>query len=270
MKKTIISIVASLTLASSTLVAADKVYATVNGVQITSKDVAIALRDPRIDFTKLPKAQQKQLIQSLVEQELLAQYALKTDVVKSKLYKEELEKLKSKLALQIWMGNIARTIKVSEKELKDVYNKNKDQFKVPAQLKARHILVKTEKEAKELIAQLKKAKDLKKAFIKLAKTKSIGPSKVNGGDLGWFTKAKMVPTFSEAADKLKKGTITTQPVKTQFGYHIIYLEDKKEATIIPLEKIKLKLQNDIAQVKLINKVKAKVQTLTKKAKISIK
>jgi len=105
---------------------------------------------------------------------------------------------------------------------------------------ARHILVKTEEEAKKIIEALKglKGEALKKKFIELAKSKSTGPSGPQGGDLGTFTKGQMVPEFSKAVWALKPGEITTAPVKTQFGYHVIYLEDKKEAQPTPYEKVK--------------------------------
>ena len=95
---------------------------------------------------------------------------------------------------------------------------------MPSTLEARHILVKTEKEAKDLIKTLNKSKKKEKKFIELAKTKSVGPTGPKGGYLGKFPANQMVPEFASAASSLKKKTYSQTPVKTQFGYHVIYLE----------------------------------------------
>jgi len=270
MKKQILSIVASVAITATSLIAQEKAYAIVNGTTITNADIAMALRNPKIQFDTLPKLQQDKILQSLIEQTLLSQYAMKTNIPKTAEYKQELKKLKANLAFQLWMRDLGKTIKVSNKEVKDYYNEHKIQFKAPLQLKASHILVKTKKEANDIIAKLKKAKDIKATFTKLAKEYSIGPSGKNGGELGWFTKEKMVPAFSNASAKLKKGSFTKEPVQTQFGYHIIYLDDKKEAATIPFDKIKNQLKQEVTQIKFINKIKEKVTKLKKKAKIVIK
>ena len=268
-KKTIISLVASLAISSS-LFAEDKVYAVVNGENITSASIAIALRDPRIQYESLEKEQQKQVLDNIIEQKLLAQKAFKSDVVKSSLYKEELEKAKQNLAYQIWIRDLSQTVQVSDKEVKSYYDKNKEKFNTPLELKASHILVKTEKEAKAVIKTLSSAKDLKVEFPKLAKEKSIGPSAQNGGELGWFTKEKMLPEFSAAAEALKIGTITKKAVKTQYGFHIIYLSDKKEPSIMSFEKIKKQLKQEVLQRKFVDKVQNIAADLKKKSKIEYK
>ena len=208
MKKTFLSMVAAIAITTTSVSAMDnKIYATVNGADITSADIAVALRNPQVQFDTLPKDQQDKILQSLIEQELLSQYAVKTDIVKSAEYKTELKKLKANLAFQLWMRDLGKTIKVDEKDIKTFYDKNKNQFKAPMQLKASHILVKTKKEANDIINKLKKASDVKSEFTKLAKKYSTGPSGKNGGELGWFTKEKMVPAFSEASAKLSKGKL---------------------------------------------------------------
>jgi len=270
MKKQILSIVASVAITATSLLAQDKVYATVNGINITNSDIIMALRNPKVQFDNLPKLQQDKILQGLIEQTLLSQYAMKTNIPKSTEYKTELKKLKANLAFQLWMRDLGKTIKVTNKDVKEYYNEHKIQFKAPLQLKASHILVKTQKEAKDIIVKLKKAKDIKATFTKLAKKYSIGPSGKNGGELGWFTKEKMVPAFSTASAKLKKGTFTKEPVQTQFGYHVIYLDDKKEAATIPFDKIKDQLKKEVIQIKFIQKIKEKVAKLKKNAKISIK
>jgi parvulin-like peptidyl-prolyl isomerase len=192
------------------------------------------------------------------------------DVVKSKLYKEELEKAKQTLAYQIWIRDLSKTVQVTDKEVKAYYEENKKRFITPLELKASHILVEKESEAKEIIKTLSSSKDLKKDFPELAKTKSIGPSKQNGGDLGWFTKEKMLPEFSDAAASLKVGTITKKAVKSQYGYHIIYLEDKKEPKTLEFDKIEKQIKQELLQVTFVKKVQKIAEDLKSKAKIEYK
>ncbi len=269
-KSKIVALMSTVVIAGSTLIANDKVYATVNGENITDKDISMVLKDPRVKFETLQDAQKKQLLDSLVEQKLLANEAYNSDIVKTAEYKEELEKAKKNLAFQIWLRDFSKTIKSTDKELKKFYDNNIYRLKEPEQFKASHILVKSEDDAKKIISDLQKAKNLKEEFTKKAKEKSIGPSGTNGGELGWFTSDKMVPEFSNAASKLKKGTITSKPVKTNYGYHVIYLDDKKEASTIPFEKIKDQLEKEYLQTKFAKEVREKAVALKKKAKITYK
>ena len=120
---------------------------------------------------------------------------------------------------------------------------------------------------KNIIKTLSSAKDVKAEFIKLAKEKSTGPSGVNGGELGWFEPKQMVPEFSDAAKALKKGTITAKPVKTQFGYHVIYLEGKNNSETIPYEIVKNKIVGALKQKQFALKIAQMAKDLKAKAKI---
>jgi parvulin-like peptidyl-prolyl isomerase len=174
------------------------------------------------------------------------------------------------LAFQVWIQKESRKIKINDKELKDFYYKNPSFFKTPVEYHARHILVKTLSEAKTLISKLNKSQDLKSTFIEKAKEFSIGPSGKTGGDLGFFTKDKMVPEFSSATSKLKVGSITQNAVKTQFGFHIIYLEDKKDSGVVSFNQAKPKLQQKLSQDKLFNNLKELVNRLKLKSNIIYK
>ena len=269
-KRTLLSVVAFVSLSSSTY-ASDKIYAVVNGDKIQSSDIAVALRNPQLNFDSIPKDQQKKILKSLVEQKVLSQYASELkSVTNSDDYKIQLAKLKQNLALQLWFQDQSKNIKVSNDELKKYYKNNKSKFKKPLELKASHILVKTKEEAKKIIKLLDKASNKKETFIKLAKEKSTGPSGKTGGELGWFTKDKMVPEFSAAAVMLKKGTYTKEPVKTQFGYHIIFLDDRKDPSTLNFDVIKTKLKQEFLKNKFIDKIKEKAAKLIKKAKITYK
>ncbi|MEA3314576.1 MAG: peptidylprolyl isomerase [Campylobacterota bacterium] len=269
-KRVILSIVASGAIFSSAIAMDSKVYATVNGDKVTSQDIQMVIRDPRVQFDTLPKETQKRILDKIIEQKLLSADILKTDIVKDEKYLESLRSIKQSLALQIWMQNKHNSLNISDNEAKDFYNKNKSKFQEQSQMKASHILVKTENEANDIIASLKKSKNLKSDFTQMAKDKSVGPSGKNGGELGWFTKEKMVPEFSNAALKLSKGEITTSPVKTQFGYHIIYLDDKKSASTVAFNDVKDKIKENMKQEKLMKELELKALQLKKDAKIEYK
>jgi len=269
-KKTIISVVASLALSSSLFAQTNKVYAVVNGENITASDIAVALRDPRIKFDTLQEVQKKQVLDNIIEQKLLAQKAFKSSIVKSAEFKKELEKVKQNLAYQIWIRDLSKTVEVTDKEVKAHYSKNKAKYITPLELKASHILVKTEKEANEIIKKLSNSKDKKISFTKMAKEKSTGPSGSNGGELGWFTKDKMLPEFSAAAEKLKVGEVSKKAVQTQYGFHVIYLDDKKTSTSLSYEKIKSQLKQELLQTIFVQKVQKIAADLKKKSKIEYK
>jgi len=268
-KKLVSSLIATLAISSATLNAAES-YGSVNGENITKQDVAVILRNPNIDFNSLPKKSKNQVLDQVIEKKLLSSKAMKSGVDADVQYKDALEKLKKDLALEIWMQKEYKKVSVSEKEKKDYFNKNKSKFKVPATLEARHILTKTEKEAKDIIKTLDKASKKKDEFINLAKTKSVGPSGPKGGYLGKFPETQMVPEFSKAAKTLTKGKYSKKPVKTQFGYHVIYLEDKTASKTLSYDKVKDKINQGLLQQKFRAHIKKQADALRKKAKIVIK
>ncbi len=248
-----------------------KSYATVNGHEIDDQDIkSILAVAPGIKFESLPKDQQKKIVEQAIEKQLLMKKAIDSGIEKDPTYQSSLEKMKKDLALEIWMKKEFEKVKVSDKEVQDFYKKNARMFQQPEMVKAKHILVKTEADAKKIINQLKKAKDVKGEFEKLAASKSIGPSGPNGGELGWFDRSKMVKPFADAAFKLKKGTFTHTPVKTQFGYHVIYVEDKKAAKTVPLDKAKDKIKQTLKVQAFQKHMKEIAKGLKAKADIKMK
>jgi parvulin-like peptidyl-prolyl isomerase len=211
------SLLKSTILTSALLVAsvnASEVLATVNGTPISKEDINTILKAQGGSFDKLKKDQQKQLLDKLIERELLAEVAKKAGVEKDENFNKALENFRKDLVIKTWMDKVYKRTLISDSEANKYYQDNKDQFKQPEKIHARHILVKSEKEANDIIKTLKatKANELKDKFIALAKEKSTGPSGKNGGDLGFFGKGQMVPAFQDAAFALKKGEITTKPV----------------------------------------------------------
>ncbi len=249
------------------------VYATVNGHNITDKDIKVLLRTmPGAKFEQLPPTTQKKVVKQAVERYLLAQNAIKSGIENSPEFKSALKDIKADLALELWMKKEYASVKVDEKSIKDYFKKNADKFVKPSRAKARHILLKTEKEAKDVISQLKglKGDALSKKFIELAKAKSTGPSGKDGGELGWFAKRQMVKPFSDATFALNKGEITTKPVKTQFGYHVILLEDKEVGKKATLAEVKPQIENVLKMEIFRKKVSSIAKGLKKGAKVTIK
>ena len=226
----------------ATSVVASDILVTVNGKNITKQDAQafVSASAPQANFMELSPAEKKMVTDRLVEKVLFTELAAQEGIDKKPEFKRNMEKIKDELLVNMWMKAQMDNAIVSASEAKDFYEKNKDKFMEKASMHARHILVETEKGAKEIIDTLKSLQgdDLKNKFMELAKTKSTGPSGPQGGDLGTFTKGQMVPEFSKAAWDLNNGEITTTPVKTQFGYHVIYLETKTEAKPASYEKVK--------------------------------
>ncbi len=265
MNKILLSSLVAVTMMTSGLFA--KTYATVNGSNITDKDVGAILQViPGANFSQMTKDQKKKIIDQAIEKKLLGEKAIKAGMENEPEFKEALENVKRDLALELWMKKEFDSIKLKDSEIKDFYNKNKSMFKKPETAKARHILLKTKADAQAVIKELNNGAD----FKELAKTKSTGPSAANGGDLGWFDRKRMVKEFSDAAFKLKKGHYTKKPVKTQFGYHVILIEDKKSGGSVSLDKVKPSIEQSLKVKKFQEKMKEITKKLRSSADIKIK
>jgi len=213
----------------------------------------------------------KQVLDGIIETELLAEAARKEGMEKDPRFQRMLELAKKKLLINAYARKQFEGTVVSDSEAKEYYEKHPEKFAMPERVHARHILLKDEKKAREVIEQLKglQGEALKKKFIELAKKESTGPTGPKGGDLGYFTKDQMVLPFAKAAFSMKKGEITTEPVKTQFGWHVIYLEDKKSSQTVPFEAVKDKIIAQLRQERFVEKMKQKSDALKKAAQITI-
>ena len=260
----------AVTLCSTSMVASD-VLATVNGKNITKQDAEafVNASAPNAHFENLSKEQQQMIKDRLVEKELFTELAKQEGIDKKPEFKKNMEKIKDELLVNMWMKDQMDNAVVSDSEAKEFYEKNMKKFMQKASVHARHILLKTKEEAEKIIEALKglTGEALKQKFIELAKSKSTGPSGPQGGDLGTFSKGQMVPEFSKAVWELKPGEVTTTPVKTQFGYHVIYLEDKKEAQPVSYEKVKERIIASLKQKQFASKISEVAKELRKKAKI---
>lgn len=270
MKKVVLSFIASIALTTVLSAADNTSYATVNGENITKQDIVIALQDPRIDYDKLPPEAKKQILEQLVNMRLLAQKAIDDGIEKDPSYVEAITRIKSSLALEVWQKNEIDKIKVTEADKKDFYEKNKARFAEPETFEASHILVKTEAEAKDIIAQLNKAANKTEKFAELSKKSLDTATAKNNGSLGRFAAEQMVPQFGAAVKTLAKGTFTKTPVQTQFGYHVIYLKDKFPPKTFTYNEVEKNIKQVLVGEELNKKIKTLVEDLRKDAKIVIK
>jgi peptidyl-prolyl cis-trans isomerase C len=203
----------------------------------------------------------EKLIEELIQRELLVQDAIQKQLDKSAEIIAQLDSAKKTLLTQADVQNFIKANPVTDAEVKAEYD-SKVAGENGTEYKARHILVKTEAEAKKLIAELDKGGD----FAKLANKNSLDAKESqNGGDLGWFVAGQMVAPFSEAVVKLEKGKYTKTPVKTQFGFHVILREDSRAQTPPPLEAVKEQLMPYLQR----KKVQTMVENLRKQAKVEI-
>lgn len=230
--------------------------AVVNGKAISKASIEILMASQRRGGATLSEPK---IVEEVIKRELLRQEAEGEGLAKDPKYAAHLENAERMILAQAAMERFASGVQVTDEELKKQYDEKIGPMKM-AEFKARHILVKTEKEAKDVIAKLQKGQK----FEDLAKKSSTDPgSKEKGGDLGWFGPKQMVPPFSEAVMALKNGETTSAPVKTDFGWHVILREDSREQTPPPFDAVKDQLRSLIQSEKL----QQHIAELESKAKI---
>ncbi len=245
----------------------NKVLATVNGKKITENEVEAFLQSlaPQIAVQFGDKEGRAKLLQELVNQELFYLDAVNNNLDKEEDFVAELERVKATLLKQYAVAKILNNITATEEEVKDYYDKFKDTFNKPESVRASHILVDDESTALNIMKEIKEGL----TFSEAAKKYSKCPSNANGGDLGYFTRGKMVPEFEKAAFALNKDEIS-EPVKTQFGYHIILVTDKKQPSDTTMEEIRDELVRQIIIVKQNDIYSKKVAELSNKYEVIIK
>jgi peptidyl-prolyl cis-trans isomerase C len=208
---------------------------------------------------QLPPDIDKLVRDKVVLDEMFVQEAEKRGLAGSADYKAQMEIARESILVQALLSDYEKKNPISDADIKAEYDKFKAQSS-GTEYRARHILVEKEEDAKALIAQIKGGAK----FEDLAKTNSKDPgSGANGGDLDFAAPTAYVPEFSQAMVKLKKGEMTETPVKTQFGYHIIRLDDTREAQFPPLDDVKGQIQQRLAQQKVAafrDEIRAKAKT----------
>jgi len=230
----------------------DPVVARVNGKELHRSDVALAQRSLPEQYQQVPLPQiYPRLLDQLVSGMLIAEAGRKDKLADDPEVKRRTARLEDRVIQEIYI-NRAVEAAATDKKLHEQYDKFVKAQPANEEVSARHILVATEDEAKAIIVDLGKGAD----FATLAKQKSTDPAKDTGGDLGFFTRDSMVPEFADAAFKLGKGEYTKTPVHTQFGWHIIKVEDRRTAAPPSFEDSKDELTNEVAREVITAKVKA--------------
>lgn len=238
----------------------DPIIATVNGVPVRLSELEVAQQSLPPQYRNMPiQAVFPALLDRIVDSKLVVQEGKKSKVTEDPAYKKRLAFVEEQVLQDFWIQReIAR--KVTADKLRQRYEERLKSLPSEEEVHARHILVATEDEAKALIAEIKKGT----AFDKLAKEKSTDKaSGAEGGDLGWFKKSDMVKEFADAAFDLKKGAMTETPIKTQFGYHVIQVEDRRKAPPPAYEELAEQLREEMAR----EAVTAELDLLRSRAKI---
>ena len=246
---------------ASTAIAADTTVATVNGTKIKqqtldtyTKFIQAANQGAQIDS--------RLVLSEIIKMELLYQEALKQKIDKDPDIAVRAEMQRKEMLANALLQKSGIGAPIPDEELKKIYDEKIKSQNI-TEYKARHILVKSEDEAKAVIADLDKGG----SFEEVAKSKSTDAgTKDNGGDLGWFAAPQMVPEFTQAVAALQKGSYTKTPVKTNYGYHVIKLEDSRPATPPSFEDSKKRIIASIQNARLLEYIEG----LRKKAKIDIK
>jgi len=242
----------------------DPVIARVDGTEIHASDLALAEEDVGNNLPHMNADGRRDYLTTFVtDMVLVAKAAEAQKITDQTEFKRRLEYYRNKILMDMVLQSEAKSA-VSDAALHKLYDEVSAKMGNEKEVHARHILVETEDEAKAILAEIKKGGD----FAELAKKKSKDPGGAEGGDLGYFTKDQMVPEFSEVAFKLEKGQLS-DPVKTQFGWHIIKVEDKRDRKVPEFDKVKDQLATYLgrrAQAELITKLRkeSKIERLDSK------
>ena len=245
-------------LASNPAFAEDKSAALVNGVSIPQSRIDLRVKaaaaQGQADSPELRKA----IREDMINLEVMAQEAVKLGLNKKDEVLQQIELVKQQVLVGAFVQDYAKSHPISEDQLKQEYDNLKSRLG-NKEYNARHILVGTEAEAKSIIAQLGK----KVKFEKLTEKSRDAGSAQQGGSLGWAVPSNYVPPFADALLKLKKGEYTKEPVQSQFGWHVIKLEDTRDLKLPPFEELKPQLQQRLQQ----QSIQKTIADLKAKAKI---
>ncbi|HTC99136.1 MAG TPA: peptidylprolyl isomerase [Bradyrhizobium sp.] len=243
----------AMALFAGTARAEDKVLAKVNGSEIRQSDVAMAEEELGPSLAQMdPAAKDENVLSFLIDMKVVAKAAEDEKIADNDEFKKRLAFARNRLLMDSLLANKGKAA-TNDEAMKKVYEDAAKQISGEQEVHARHILVETEDEAKAIKAELDKGAD----FAELAKKKSKDPGASDGGDLGFFTKEQMVPEFSEVAFKLEPGKIS-DPVKSQFGWHIIKVEEKRNRKPPEFDQVKGQIETYVtrkAQAEYVGKLR---------------
>ena len=269
MKKFVICLFLALLVISCAKKDDGKVLATIDGEKVTLQEFNKELDKIPMNMKMLVASEsgKKNYLDRLVVKKLLLKEASKAKIESDKEFQERVNDIKEQLLIETLLKKkITADTQMSEDDLKKYYEEHKEEFKKDGEINTRHILLKTEEEAKQVQAKLQKGED----FTELAKKYSIDPNvKASGGEIGFQPKGSLIPEYENAAFKLTKVGQVSGIVKTQFGYHIIRLEGAKPPSYVPLEEVKDFIKQKNAQEKQKEVLEKYIEELKKNAKITI-
>lgn len=244
----------------------EKVLANVASLQITESDLEHMLKNlnPQIAANFQGEQGNKALLQELVNQKLFYLEAQENDTENDPKFQNEFEKLKENFMTQYSIQNLINSAAVTHEELEEHYNANKDSFVSQSKVQASHILV----DSQELANEVKSKLATGESFENLAKEYSSCPSKERGGDLGMFEQGQMVPEFEDAAFKMNISDIS-EPVETQFGYHIIKVTDKQESGVLSFDEVRSNLLRNMMADKQAALYQNRISDLKNKYSVEI-
>ena len=221
----------------------DPIIATVNGEAILNSDLTMFYDSLPQQYRQVPMVSlYEQLLEGLIESRLLAQEARKAGLLDDPTVKRRLAYITNDLLQRSYLDQLL-AVEITEERMRALYEATIANQQGAEEVSARHILLEEEAAALEVIAELDKGVD----FATLAQERSTGPSGPNGGDLGYFTREQMVAPFAEAAFALQPGEYTRQPVKTQFGWHVIKLENRRESPAPAYEESQAALSRQVGK-----------------------
>ncbi|MHB9101074.1 MAG: peptidylprolyl isomerase [Sulfuricella sp.] len=243
--------------AAAPAVSATAAIATVNGAPISQARFDFLLQQSQQQGQPDSPEVRKSLREKLIAEEVVAQEAIKKGMDKLADVNTQIDLARQTILIRAYLQDFIKNNPLGDDVLKAEYDKIKSQMG-DKEYHVRHILVEKEAEAKDIIAKLKKGEK----FEKLAEKSKDPGSKAKGGDLGWAAPANFVPEFSAAMTKLQKGQYTAEPVKSQFGWHIIKLEDSRAMQAPPFDEVKQNLRQRAQQQqidKMISDLRAKAK-----------
>jgi peptidyl-prolyl cis-trans isomerase C len=255
----------ALALLAAPVRAEDKVLAKVNGAEIKQSDVAMAEEELAPSLAQMdPATKEDNVLSFLIDMKIVAKAAEDKKIADTDEFKKRLNFTRNRLLMDGLLASEGKAATTDE-AMKKVYEEASKQIAGEQEVHARHILVETEDEAKAVKAELDKGAD----FAELAKKKSKDPGASDGGDLGFFTKDQMVPEFSAVAFSLEPGKIS-DPVKSQFGWHIIKVEEKRNRKPPEFDQVKAQIETYVtrkAQAEYVSKLReaAKIERMDKPA-----
>ncbi len=238
---------------------ADPVVARVDGTAIRQSDVMAALDNLPSQYAELPRETLiKAVLEKLIDGTLAATRARAAGLHKDPAYLRARSRAELQLLEQLFIQRLVER-NITERAVRRRYERDRKSLVRDTQVRARHILLKTRRKALEIIAELRRGLD----FAELARTHSTGPSKDQGGDLGFFKREQMVAPFSKAAFALRKGEYSKAPVQTKYGWHVIKVEDIKATAPPPFADVRAELERKMTD----EVVEKEMQGLRKGAKI---